>query len=83
MMCGCPIEPKGLWNADRLEIKAIVNRNGERVAQVDLAYAGETSQFATKLPIEAPGDYEVIVYAHDPSNGNTGIDRTTFIATER
>ena len=82
MMCGCPIEPKGLWDADKLEVKAIVKRNGERIAQLDLAYAGETSQFATKVPVEAPGDYEVIVFAHDPRNGNTGIDRTTFIASK-
>lgn len=82
MMCGCPIEPNGLWDADKLEVKAIVKRNGERVADLDLAFAGETSQFATKVPVEAPGDYEVIVYAHDPRNGNTGVDRTTFIATK-
>jgi hypothetical protein len=49
---------------------------------LDLSFAGETSQFATKVPVEAPGDYEVIVFAHDPRNGNTGLDRTTFIATE-
>jgi len=49
---------------------------------LDLAYAGATSQFATQVPVDAPGDYEVVVYAHDPSNGNTGVDRTTFIATE-
>jgi hypothetical protein len=55
-----------------------VKRNGERIAQLDLAYAGETSQFATKVSVEAPGDYEIIVFAHDPRNGNTGIDRTTF-----
>ena len=30
----------------------------------------------------APGDYEVIVFAHDPNNGNSGVDRTTFIAVE-
>ena len=82
MMCGCPIEPKGLWDADKLEVKAIVKRNGERVADLDLAFAGETSQFATKVPVEAPGDYEVTVYAHDPRNGNTGLDRTTFIAAK-
>jgi hypothetical protein len=50
--------------------------------RLDLAFAGETSQFATKVPIQAPGDYEVIVFAHDPRNGNTGLDRTTFIATK-
>jgi hypothetical protein len=82
MMCGCPIDPKGLWDADKLEVKAIVKRNGERVADLDLSFAGETSQFATKVPVEAPGDYEVIVFAHDPRNGNTGVDRTTFIASK-
>jgi len=82
MMCGCPIEPEGLWDADKLEVKAIVKRNGERIGEVDLAYAGKTSQFAGEVPVETPGLYEVIVYAHDPGNGNTGLDRTTFIATE-
>jgi hypothetical protein len=80
MMCGCPIEPGGLWDADKLDVKAIVKRDGERIGQIDLGYAGETSQFAGKVPVDAPGNYEIIVFAHDPANGNTGLDRTTFIA---
>lgn len=79
MMCGCPIEPKGLWDADKLQVKALVKRDGKTVATVDLPFAGETSQFATTLPIDAPGTYDVVVYAHDAGNGNTGLDRTTFI----
>lgn len=81
MMCGCPIEPGGLWDADKLEVKAIVKRNGQRVSEVPLTYAGETSQFAAKVPAKEPGMYEVTVYAHDPRKGNTGLDRTTFIVT--
>jgi hypothetical protein len=81
MMCGCPIEPGGMWDADKLEVKAIVRRNGERISEIPLAFAGETSQFAAKVPAKEPGLYEVIVYAHDPRNGNTGLDRTTFIVT--
>jgi hypothetical protein len=27
-----------------------------------------------------PGACEVLVYAHDPTNGNTGPDRTAFVA---
>jgi len=80
MMCGCPIEPGGLWDAEKLDVKAIVKRDGERIGQIDLGYAGETSQFAGKVPVDAPGNYEIIVFAHDPANGNTGLDRTTFIA---
>ena len=79
MMCGCPIAPDGLWDANKLRVKAIVKRNGEAIETVDMPFAGETSQFATKLPVKEPGTYEVIVYAHDPGNGNTGLDRTTFI----
>jgi len=80
MMCGCPIEPKGLWNADAYEVKAIVSHNGKEVARIDMKYAGETSQFAASLPLDGDGLYKVLVYAYDPANGNTGIDRTTFFA---
>lgn len=82
MMCGCPIAPDGLWDAGKFEVKAIVSRNGERIATLDLEFAGETSQFATKVPVDTPGIYEVVVYAYDPGNGNTGLDRTTFIAAQ-
>jgi hypothetical protein len=79
MMCGCPIEPGGLWDASRFEVRAIVSRNGSRLRELPLAYAGETSQFAAELGSLEPGAYEVLVYAHDPANGNTGLDRTTFL----
>jgi hypothetical protein len=82
MMCGCPIEPAGLWDADKLQVKALVKRDGKKLATVDLPFAGATSQFATALPIDAPGVYDVVVYAHDPNNGNTGLDRTTFIVSK-
>jgi len=79
MMCGCPIEPGGLWDADRFEVVAVLNQEGRTVAELPLEYAGITSRFAAEFGAEAAGAYEVMVYAYDPSNGNTGIDRTSFI----
>lgn len=79
LMCGCPITPGGLWDADTLTVKALVTRNGEKEPPVDLAYAGETSQFEGDVPVTGPGVYDVTVYAHSPETGNTGLDRTTFI----
>jgi len=79
LMCGCPIEPEGVWDANNLEVKALVSHNGERIAPVDLSFAGETSQFAGSVPVDAQGLYDVLVYAYDRTNGNTGVDRTTFI----
>ena len=79
LMCGCPITPGGLWDADELEVKALVTHNGEKLAPIDLAFGGEASQFAGSVPVTAPGLYDVTVYAHNPRTGNTGLDRTTFI----
>ena len=83
MMCGCPIEPKGIWDAEAYTVKAVVKRDGDPWKSLDLAYAGSPSQFAGTLDIDGPGIYDVLVYAHDPANGNTGLDRTTFIVSAR
>jgi len=79
MMCGCPIEPGGLWDANGLEVRAIVLRDGARIGETPLAFAGEASQFAGEVPIAEPGAHEIVVWAHDPKNGNTGLDRTTVV----
>lgn len=79
MMCGCPIEPDGLWDANQFEVGALVKRNGEDVSELRLEYAGSTSQFRGALDIRDPGAYEITVYAYDPENGNTGVDKTTVV----
>jgi hypothetical protein len=81
MMCGCPIEPDGLWDANQFEVAAIIKRNGKRVDEVPLQYAGATSQFTAKLKASEPGVYEITVYAYDPANGNTGVDKTTIVVS--
>lgn len=80
MMCGCPIEPDGLWDAKRFEVAAWVLRDGDYIGTFPLKFAGATSQFEVVLPLTSAGTYDVTVYAHDPVNGNTGVDRTTFFA---
>lgn len=79
MMCGCPIVPGGLWDAGKYEVSALVKKDGKDLASVPLAFAGTPSQFSGSIPVSGPGVYEVAVYAYDASNGNTGIDRVTYI----
>jgi hypothetical protein len=79
MMCGCPIEPEGLWDANRFEVAMLLERNGQPAGTLPMAYAGSTSQFKGQVQITEPGAYQVTVFAHDPGNGNTGLDRTTFV----
>ncbi len=82
MMCGCPIEPDGLWDANGLEVAALLRHNGNDVGSLTMTYAGETGQFAADWSVTEPGLYEAIVYAFDPDNGNTGLDRVTFAVSE-
>lgn len=82
MMCGCPVEPNGLWDANQFEIKAVINKDGKPVTELPLTYAGTSSQFAATWQVDKPGLYEATVYAYDPANGNTGLDRTTFIVEQ-
>ena len=78
MMCGCPIEPEGMWDANRFEVAILLERNGKPAGVIPMEYAGSTSQFRGTVPVKEPGTYQVTVFAHDPGNGNTGLDRTTF-----
>lgn len=73
MLCGCPTEPGGLWDADTMTMSARL-LDGERVlSQTDLTYAGESSTYTGSLPapMEA-GTYRLEVLAAQPTAGNFG-----------
>jgi len=83
MMCGCPIEPGGLWDASEIEVAAIVKHDGKKLTTVPMQYAGSTSQFSGEVKMDKPGAYAVTVYAYDASNGNTGLDSTTVVVAKQ
>lgn len=79
MMCGCPLIPDGLWDANHFEVTAQIKRNHQEFTEIALSYANQASQFSGMFTIDQPGIYEFIVYAYDPDNGNTGLDRSTIV----
>jgi hypothetical protein len=79
MMRGCPIEPGGAWDADAFEVAALVRQRERLVAEIPLAYAGKIGQFAGAFRIPGVGPYDITIYAYDPANGNTGLDRMTIV----
>tara|TARA_R110000868_G_scaffold109769_4_gene298057 strand:+ start:2747 stop:3529 length:783 start_codon:yes stop_codon:yes gene_type:complete len=82
MMCGCPIEPGGMWDADHYEIKAQLKTNGQVLGETALTYAGTPSQFLGSFEVAMSGSYEIAVYAYDSHNGNTGLDTAIFEVIE-
>ncbi len=81
MMCGCPITPGGLWDANKIEVTALLSRNGKRAGTLPLQYAGTASQFSGTWAVKEPGVYEATVYAYDAATGNTGLDHVTFVVS--
>lgn len=78
MMCGCPVTPGGIWNADDYEISAIIGKEGEENKTIQLKAEEKPSTFSGNTVLTS-GNYEITVYAFDPRTGNTGVDRTNFI----
>lgn len=79
MMCGCPTEPGGTWDSSEMEIKALVQKDGETVDERDMSFSGKTSTFETTFEPEEPGAYVITVYGFDPRTGNSGVDKTSVI----
>jgi hypothetical protein len=74
-MCGCGIEPGGLWDADRKEFVARLKADGEVVSRTDLEYAGQTSMFRGRVavPESVRGrDLTLEVLVAEPGKGNFG-----------
>lgn len=79
LMCGCPVTEGGIWDAGRYEVAAIIQKDGEQLEEVPLRITEKASTFHGELIPDAPGLYQVTVYAYDPTTGNTGVNTKNFI----
>jgi hypothetical protein len=73
LMCGCPIEPGGTWDAANYAVEAALLHGDTVVAHAPLAYAGQASQFSGLLVGAAPGRYVLRVIATDARSPNAGV----------
>ncbi|MEO1051745.1 MAG: hypothetical protein AAFX87_14040 [Bacteroidota bacterium] len=78
MMCGCTISKGGLWDAEKMEVKAIVKLNDEALTEIPMRWVSN-NLFEGDLPIEKGGLYELTVYAYSEASGNTGVDKVNYI----
>jgi len=75
MACGCPIEPNGLWDANKIRVVARVIRDGKPESEIPMQYAGVQNTFSGSVSVNKPGRVELQVLAMDGANANFGIDR--------
>jgi hypothetical protein len=75
MACGCPTEPDGLWDANKIRVVARLLRNGKVESEIPMTYAGVQNTFHVDVPVAAPGPVELQVLALDPGSANFGMTR--------
>ena len=73
LMCGCPIEPGGLWDANGYTVEATLRKGPRTVARTTLNYAGTASQFAGRFSTVPRGRYTLRVVASDARSSNAGV----------
>ncbi|MCS3628189.1 hypothetical protein GGP85_000054 [Salinibacter ruber] len=72
MLCGCPTEPGGMWDANRYTIRAQLLRDGAVVAEAPLAFAGTTNEYAGTVSVPEAGATRLRVMAQDADRINFG-----------
>jgi len=77
-MCGCPVSPGFLWDADTYTVTAAIYKNGAKVAEIPLSHAGRISDFEGKYTFEQGGTYQVVTTAMD-THDNIGVDTTSYV----
>jgi hypothetical protein len=75
MACGCPTEPDGLWDANKIRVVARLLRDGKVESEIPMTYAGVQNTFHTDVPVTASGPLELQVLALDPASANFGMTK--------
>lgn len=73
MLCGCPTEPGGMWDASTYTITAQLLRDGEVVATSPMQFTGSTSEYEATVPVPSAGATAVRVLAMDADRVNFGV----------
>ncbi len=81
MMCGCPIQKDGLWDSNLMEVRAVVQKDGEAYTDVPLDNPGQNI-FEGNLVVKESGYYQITVYAYNSKTGNTGVDKINYVVRD-
>lgn len=71
MLCSCPTEPGGLWEAGEV-IARVIGDDDTVVSETELTYLGEDSTYGGDLGAPDPGTYELQIMAVSTETGNAG-----------
>ena len=72
MLCGCPTQPGGLWDAAFIDVVARVIEEGRVLQETPFSFSGETSIYEGVVRAPNAGRYLIEILAMDDEHGNFG-----------
>ncbi|UII24491.1 hypothetical protein LVD15_14285 [Fulvivirga maritima] len=78
MMCGCPLTNGGLWDAEKIEVRAMIKEEGKVLTELPLHVKEKANTFEEEFSFSDSGNYEIVIYAYDQRTGNTGVGKVNF-----
>lgn len=79
LLCGCPTEPGGLWDASRYDIRAqLLGANGEVLTEAPMQFAGTTNMYEADVSLPDAEVETVRVLVSDAERVNFGVVETTL-----
>lgn len=82
LLCGCPITPGGLWDADDYLVTASLWQEGARTEEGPLPFVKAPGEFAGSLSLPRNGHYRLVIHARNLVTGNSGVAETTISINE-
>ena len=76
MLCGCPTEPGGRWDADGYDLSLALVGEAGAVVSAALLYSGETSHYQGEIAVPTglePGAFRLRIVAVQASRANAGM----------
>jgi hypothetical protein len=67
-----------VWDSEDYEIRAMITKDSKPFKEIPLRFSGKPSLFTASLETIERGNYEILVYAYNQNNGNTGVDRVSL-----
>lgn len=73
LLCGCPITPGGVWDANDYQVTASIWQHGRRVSEFPLQFIEAPGGFSGRIVLPAKGRPRVFIMARNLVTGNSGI----------
>ncbi len=73
MLCGCAVEPAGLWDANKYQVSAWIWKDDKLIEKIPMQAGKTKGLFSASFMPPSQGEYRIAFCAADPNMNNYGV----------